>query len=218
MALFAGAACNGGEIVLPDSHITHIAIGAKASALQVLSLNTETMAFISKQEADISDVNYLRVTPQGNVLALQPSKLNLLARGSLVSDDIEYVSFTETKNAPTAVEMSSDGRIVFTAHFSDNAFSAHTLVKDSFSQAQNFNCGWAHQFRPHPNGKWAYGACMKNTLRQFSLEGQGFPVVPMSNSEVKIEGGPRHLEFHPDGRSLYVLFKSAAKLLSMISI
>lgn len=103
---------------------------------------------------------------------------------------------------PAAIEIGADNRLVFTAHFSDN----------TLSQPQNFACDEAHQFRAHPGNKYAYAACRKDTLRQFTPDAGAGTATPIEPAQITIAGGPRHLDFHPAGDTLYLLLELSSEV------
>lgn len=146
------------------------------------------------------------------MFGLTPDKILVLDRQSLNSGGIDELAGADTQRDPTAIEVSPDARLIYTAHWSDNILSVRHLDDSSFRQPQDFDCDWAHQFRPHPNGKWAYAACMKNTVMQFDVDIENEKVSPMSKSALSVNGGPRHIEFHPDGEVLYVLLQISSEV------
>lgn len=189
-----------------------VLIGAKDGAGSILSVDLNTMTFVSNQAVDIDNINYVRTVKDRGVFVLSSGELSVYKSKSLQNTVVEKTAQTKTENDPTAVEARRDGKIIFTAHFSNNILSARVFDGLTFSPPQDFECGWAHQFRPHPNGKWAYGACMKNTLRQFNIEQNTLSVSPMDAGPIEIKGGPRHLEFHPSGGVIYVLLQISSQV------
>lgn len=189
-----------------------ILIGAKGGASSLLSIDPNKMKFVSRRNIDISDINYVRAVNGHGIFALSEGELSVYDRHRLQNGVVKKLAQTQTKSSPTAVEASRNGDMVFSAHFSNNTLSARAFDGLKFSAPQNFECGWAHQFRPHPNGKWAYAACMKNTLRQFNIMPNTLAVSPMDVAKIDIKGGPRHMEFHPNGKVIYVLLQVSSQI------
>lgn len=217
--LLSFTACSGGEPAAQtqaQAQDIAIVIGVKKAPMQILSFNEDALTFTGAKPAAITDANYVRYAKPGKLLALRPGQISVAGinheSGEAELDPV--IISVPALNAPTAVEISPDQRIIYTAHFRDNILSARGFGRNA---AQEFDCGWAHQFRPHPNGKWAYAACMKDTLMQFNVErdkGQspGARIVPMETARIEAPGGPRHMDFHPAGDTLYVLLQISSEV------
>lgn len=189
-----------------------VVIGVKDGPMSVLSFDPVAMVFSDVIESQFHDVNYLHYSDRETLFALRPGQLAALIIEDEYAPTFKNVAQSSAVSDPTAVEVSIDNRIVFTAHFSNNLLSARKFDGEKFSEPQKFDCGWAHQFRPHFNNKWAYAACMKNTLVQFNIDPEKGSISPMSKSKVEIKGGPRHMEFHPAGHTLYVLLQISSEV------
>ena len=198
----------------PDvgAYTSVVAIGVKDGPLTLLSLDPDRLEFGESRQLDIDDVNYIRGTQQDRVYGLSSNQLSVWSFEGFETDLSNEVLMHDMTRDPTAVEISPDGTLIYTAHWSDNILSVSKADGTNVGTTQDFECGWAHQFRPHPNGKWAYAACMKNALMQFSIDKGTHRITPMESSDISIKGGPRHLEFHPDGQSLYVLLQITSEV------
>ncbi len=192
------------------SYDSVIAIGVKDGPLTLVSLDSEHLVLGESKQINVDAINYVRGTKQGFLYGLGAKQLSVLNFNGLNTGISDTLITQDIGRDPTAVEVSPDGQLVYTAHWADDILSVRRLNDLVFETPQDFACGWAHQFRPHPNGKWAYAACMKNTLMQFDVEASD--VTPMAVPKVMIKGGPRHLEFHPDGQSLYVLLQITSEV------
>lgn len=213
MALIAGlSGCSDVSEAAPPPEITRIAIGVKKGPVTVLSYDETAKAFTGKTVTGETDANYLRFTSPDTLFSLHPNAL----RVSNLSDKSPAVltPVTEAKagRGPTAVETSDGDKIVFTAHFPDAQLTARKFDGKTLSKPQTFACGEAHQFRAHPNQKFAYAACRKNTLRQFSIHPNTGKVKPLRPAKITVPGGPRHLDFHPAGDTLYLLLELSSEV------
>ena len=189
-----------------------VAIGVKDGPLTLLSLDPERLEFGEAKKLSINDVNYVRMSKQDLVYGLSSTQLSIWSFEGFKTEFAHQIRTYDIVRDPTAVEVSPDGMLIYTAHWSDNILSVRHADGSDLAAPQDFECGWAHQFRPHPNGKWAYAACMKNTLMQFDVDNRTHRISPMESSDISIIGGPRHLEFHPNGQSLYVLLQITSEV------
>ena len=121
----------------------------------------------------------------------------------------------ETKEGlggPTSVDHSVENQIVLTAHFREGLLTARSYNEEGFGTPQTFECGEAHHFRFHPSGKWAYAACREQTVRQFSVDPATGTLTPMQPAQLTAEDGPRHIDFHPNGRVMYLLLEKSSEI------
>ena len=179
--------------------VTTIAVTPSTGKLKMLSETAESCTrFFSPQDQDFifgvcgSRLQVSRLDPQTKQLRVMKESRSDLG-------------------GPTSVDHSAEKKIVLTAHFREGLLTARSYDSEGFGPAQKFKCGEAHHFRFHPSGKWAYAACRKQTVRQFSVDAAGV-LTPMEPAQLTAEDGPRHIDFHPNGRVMYVLLEKSSEI------
>ena len=189
---------------------SHVVIGAKKGPSAVLAYNPKTLTFTGQALTENTDAHYVRLSGD-TLFSLHPYALSA---STLAAKDGAVLPLAQAKTGKgaTAVEVMPGGSVVFTAHFPDKRLTVRNFDGTAFSQLQEFPCSEAHQFRPHPSGKFAYAACRADTLRQFKLDAGPGTVTPLEPAIVTVPGGPRHLDFHPSGDTLYLLLEHSSEV------
>ena len=215
LTLFTGAAllsaCSSPSVSQKGAATdSHVIIGVNKGPTAVLTYSPKTLKFTGQALTENADAHYVRLTGD-TLFTLHPNALSasVLDAGNA---DLSPIATTESGKGPTAVEALPGGSVVFTAHFPDKRLTARGFDGTKFSKPQEFACSEAHQFRPHPSGKFAYAACRADTLRQFKLDAGAGTVTPLEPAIVTVAGGPRHLDFHPSGDTLYLLLEHSSEV------
>jgi 6-phosphogluconolactonase len=125
---------------------------------------------------------------------------------SFNSDSLEFAELdtAQTEGAGTYVEVSPDGEHVILAHYSEGKATHVGFDGAQFGNPSGYSPGMnAHSARVHPSGTWAFIPCLgSNHVAQFTLDGALTQNTP---NVVAVQGGPRHMVFHPNGEVAYVM-------------
>lgn len=189
----------------------YVLIGVDDGTIKIFKIQADQQ-LTSAATTTISGATYLSAPETGEIFAIRPNEILALQLDRENVEPLQDIAKTPAAEAPTAVEATANGKLVLSAHFFDGQLAARAFDGVRFSEPQTFECGWAHQFRPHPNGKWAYAACMKDTMMQFEIDQNAQRVVPMERSAFTLGRGPRHMVFHPGGDVLYVMLQISSEI------
>jgi 6-phosphogluconolactonase len=116
----------------------------------------------------------------------------------------------------THVEVDPSGRFVFLASYGGGAVVAFPLNEEGEPGPKCFDlrapqelCRKAHQVRAHPTTPFVYVPCLgDNALQILRIGKKG--VAWRGRVRLANGSGPRHLDFHPNGKRLYVLNELAS--------
>lgn len=118
----------------------------------------------------------------------------------------------------THVEVDPKGRFVFLASYGSGAVQAFPLDENGAPgpacldlRAPKELCRKAHQVRAHPGGTFVYVPCLGDDVLQIlELDPKQGQVRWRGRTRLATGSGPRHLDFHPSGRMLFVLNELAS--------
>ena len=110
---------------------------------------------------------------------------------------------TEARN-PVYLSVSSDGRFVLSAYFGSGDLRVHEASGSGMHpETERLDVGEEpHAIRPGPNGLFYVPHRSENAIFWFRLNSDG---ELTKVGEVSSSGGPRHISFHPDGSTAYVV-------------
>jgi 6-phosphogluconolactonase len=118
----------------------------------------------------------------------------------------------------THLEVDPSGRFVFLASYGGGAVVAFPLDEKGEPGPRGFElrapkelCRKAHQVRAHPSVPFVYVPCLGDDALQILRIGKG-GVEWRGRVRLATGSGPRHMDFHPDGKRLYVLNETASSV------
>ncbi|MDX2055535.1 MAG: beta-propeller fold lactonase family protein [Polyangiaceae bacterium] len=123
-------------------------------------------------------------------------------------------SMAATAGPASHVAISPTGRHVFTTHYSAGKLSGVPFINGVLGASTVYQPGaGTHQTVIHPNNRWAFVTALDAGLvKQFAFDGTSGILTPQVVPQVSVSGGPRFMDFHPDGSALYVLTQSSSQV------
>lgn len=116
----------------------------------------------------------------------------------------------------THADIDRTGRHLFVAGYGTGTLAMVTIEGGGgqFGATRTFRPGTrAHQVRVHPSNRHVYVPCLgSNHVAQYTLDADAGTLTPMTPPTVAAAGGPRHLDFSPDGTRAYVLSETSGQV------
>lgn len=117
-----------------------------------------------------------------------------------------------TSGTGTYVSVSPDPRVVYVAHYNDNALSYLKYDNGAFSAPQRFDAGQkVHSVQESKTGGLVLVPCLgSDHVAQYRRDGD--TLAAATPATVAVTGGPRHFAFHPNKPVAYVLTELTGQL------
>ncbi|MCP2330386.1 lactonase family protein [Actinoalloteichus caeruleus] len=115
---------------------------------------------------------------------------------------------------PTHLSVTSDGRFLLTANYTDGSVVVHPLGADGRLRPATHlvrhpggtRDPHAHQILPDPSGRWVLAVDLgADAVFVYTLDARAGRLRAHQRCDLPPGTGPRHLAFHPDGRRAYLL-------------
>ncbi|HEV8244898.1 MAG TPA: beta-propeller fold lactonase family protein, partial [Polyangiaceae bacterium] len=131
------------------------------------------------------------------------------------AESLTLLDSAPTNGGGTHVAVDPSGKVVLVAHYTENALSLLTYgAASGFGVAQLFQPGMnAHQVRFDQSGTRVYVPCLgSNQVAEYDLDPDAGTLTAKTPASVAAAGGPRHLDFQPDGTLAYVLAELGSQI------
>ncbi len=163
-----------------------------------------------------SEPSFLSGTPDGNYLyaALRDDKIHDIASYKIdkKSGSLDLINRITLKGErPVYITVDGNGKFLFTACINSGDFSVIGINNDGSLNEEKESrkiADFCHQIRIDKNNKYVYMPCFKSDLiGQYVFNEKNGTLSPNDPAcfTAKKNTGPRHLDFHPNGKWLYVV-------------
>jgi 6-phosphogluconolactonase len=118
---------------------------------------------------------------------------------------------------PCHLSAHPSGRYVLSAHWGSGSFAVHPVAEDGglgpACEVVETAVPHAHMLVTDPAGRWVLGVHLgAGTVTTFDLDLDSGRLRRAGEVRLPAGAGPRHLAFHPDGTSMYVVNELASTL------
>lgn len=134
--------------------------------------------------------------------------------------EISFLGDVMTTGQGVHVDIDKTGRWAFVASYSQNAVEVVALEDQNFVPSkvnqllgEDGFCSKAHQIRISKNNKFAYVPCLGNDhIRVLKFDENKGTLIMTTPAMVAAGAGPRHLDFDPKKKYIYVLNEKASSI------
>ena len=191
----------------PPAGKPYVVTGTQNGQVTVFSMDEQSGALTQIHRTSIPALSFIDFTEGQAGLLVGHSRRVTAYDLQLPAGELTARSSGETAGAGIGVSDDQTGQFVFVANFSQNRVSFLPYSGDRFGDRTEFNCNRPHQIQVHRNNRWVYVPCLGNQLAQFNLDANRGTLTPVTPNPVTIDGGPRHLAFHPTLNLLYLMLE-----------
>jgi 6-phosphogluconolactonase len=200
---------------MTDDHILYVASSEGSISQYLFNADSGSLAFQNKIYTG-AEVSFLCVSPDKKYLyaTQRDDAIREIASYKIGEDNRELILVNKaTAEGARPVHLSIDktGRFIFQANFNGGNFSMFPVNADGSlcSSIQTFDLGQnPHQIKVDEDNKNIYVTHMgSDFIAQYLFDSENGRMIPNSPHviNVKSKTGPRHFDFHQNGKWVYVI-------------